>query len=281
MSQKKVFVTGAGRGIGQAIALKLASENFIVCGSARTLSELETTQKLSHGKIRIQTADVTDKKSINTWLEKEFNESTGVPYGLINAAGVQGPVGVFTENSFDEWKACIEINLFGSALVTQLFSQKLIAKKLPGSIVLLSGGGATASRPYFSSYGASKTAVVRLVETLSDELREHQIIVNSIAPGAINTKLTEDVLKAGPEKIGKKNYDEVLKQKASGGNDIRKPAELSAYLMSEEARVITGKLISAVWDPWPTLHEKAKALQSDIFTLRRIVPEDRPKVWNL
>jgi NAD(P)-dependent dehydrogenase (short-subunit alcohol dehydrogenase family) len=277
--KKLIFISGAGRGIGQAIALKL-SENtdYIVCGCARTSSDLEKTESLSNEKIRTQVLDVTDSKGVENWITKEISQTKAAPWGLITAAGVYGPIGPFVENSFEDWKKATEINVFGTALLVKFFTQKLITAKLEGRVILLSGGGATQPQPNFSSYGACKAAVVRFGETIAHELKSFNITVNSVAPGAVNTKFTEDLLKAGPDKVGNETYEKVLKQKESGGTSPDKAASLCSYLLSEKAKNITGRLISAVWDNWENLHEKALELsKSDIYTLRRIIPEDRQK----
>lgn len=276
--KKLIFVTGAGRGIGQAIALRLVKEEFVIAGCSRTLSQLEETKSLSGNKVRISPVDVTDENSVALWIDHEIRETGAEPWGLVSAAGVYGPIGLFTDNSWEEWKDAVEINLFGTALITRLFAKKLMTLKKPGRIVLLSGGGATQPQPRFSSYAASKAAVVRLGETLAHELKPFHITVNSIAPGAVLTKLTEDLIKAGPEKAGKDAYEKALKQREGASAPPEKAAELTAYLLSEKTASITGRLLSAIWDPWATLHETAQHLdKTDIYTLRRIVPEDREK----
>jgi NAD(P)-dependent dehydrogenase (short-subunit alcohol dehydrogenase family) len=121
---------------------------------------------------------------------------------------------------------------------------------------------------------------VRLTETLAEELREFSIDVNAIAPGALNTRLLEEVLEAGPDSVGKEFYEKSLKQRASGGVPLDKGARLCVYLASKLSDGISGKLISAQWDPWENLHAFREQLaQSDIYTLRRIVPEDRGLKW--
>jgi len=281
--KKLVFVSGAGRGIGQAIALKLSEDpNYVVSGGSRSLGDLENTKHLSKGKVRTSTVDVSKIDSVTKWVEAEISQVGASPWGLVTAAGVYGPIGPFIENSFEEWKHALEINLFGTAYLAKIFAEKLISRKLSGRIVLLSGGGATQPQPNFSSYGACKSAVVRFGETLAHELLEYKITVNSVAPGAVNTKFTEDLLRAGPQKVGQETYAKVLKQKESGGTSPDKAASLCSYLLSERASEITGRLISAVWDPWQNLHEHTSELnQSDIYTLRRIIPEDRKKDFNL
>jgi NAD(P)-dependent dehydrogenase (short-subunit alcohol dehydrogenase family) len=134
--------------------------------------------------------------------------------------------------------------------------------------------------PRLSAHAASKAAVMRLTETLAEELREFSIDVNAIAPGALNTRLLQEILSAGPEAVGKEFYQKSLKQRDSGGVPPEKAARLCVYLASEMSDGITGKLISAQWDPWENLHKFREQLaDSDIYTLRRIVPEDRGLDW--
>lgn len=280
MTDKLVFVSGSGRGIGQAIAIKLTQQGFQVSGCARTSSQLDKTKELCSGKFRGTILDVSDEKAVTEWIKTEEKAVKATPWGLVTAAGVYGPIGPFVDNDWTEWKKALEINLCGTAFMVKTFAKLLLAKKLTGRIALLSGGGATQPQPSFSSYGACKAAVVRFGETMAYELKENKITVNCIAPGAVNTKFTDDLLKAGPDKVGQETYEKVKKQRESGGTSPEKAADLAAYLMSEDAGAITGRLISAVWDPWSTLHTKSGELsKSDIYTLRRIVPEDRGKDW--
>lgn len=276
-SKKLIYVTGAGRGIGRAISIKLAQEGYLVTGCARSMDELEETKKLTHDKMRIASVDVKDQSALKKWFESELaqaEKSEAIPWGLVTAAGIYGPIGPFIENSWENWKEGIDINLYGTALACRIFAQILIGKKLPGRIVLMSGGGATQPLPRFTNYCASKAAVVRFGETLAHELVEHHITVNSIAPGAVNTKLTDELIQAGPEKAGKIMYEKALKQKEEGGANPEKAGDLAAYFFSDKGANTTGRLISAIWDPWQNLNLDPK---SDIYTLRRITPEDRAK----
>jgi NAD(P)-dependent dehydrogenase (short-subunit alcohol dehydrogenase family) len=273
-----VYVTGAGRGIGQTIAVHLANQGYSVSGCARSMTQLEETQKLSGGKIRIASVDVTNPGVLKRWIDQEAAQPDTVPHGLVTAAGIYGPIGPFLENSWEDWKQGIEINLYGTTLAVRFFSEAVIKRKTPGRIVMMSGGGATKPIPNFTNYCASKAAVVRFGETIAHELKPHHITINAIAPGSVNTKLTDDLLKAGPQKAGKEMYEIAMKQKETGGTSPMKAAELTAYLMKKEAGDVTGKLLAALWDPWSSLHEMADKLnRSDIYTLRRIIPEDRPK----
>jgi NAD(P)-dependent dehydrogenase (short-subunit alcohol dehydrogenase family) len=148
-----------------------------------------------------------------------------------------------------------------------------------GKIVQLSGGGATNPLPRISSYAASKAAVVRFAETLAEETRGAGIDVNCIAPGALNTRLLDQVLEAGAEAVGASFYERSLKQKETGGAPLERGADLSVFLASAESDGLSGKLLSAVWDPWEQLMEKIGDLPQDVYTLRRIVPKDRGIEW--
>jgi 3-oxoacyl-[acyl-carrier protein] reductase len=149
-----------------------------------------------------------------------------------------------------------------------------------GKIISLSGGGATGSRPNFSSYAVAKTGIVRFSEILADELREYNIQVNCVAPGAMATALLDEVAIAGASLSGKKEFDIAVKIKKEGGVSLERAAQLVAFLSSAASDGVTGKIISAVWDPWAQFPEHQQDLaKSDIYTLRRIVPKDRGMDW--
>jgi NAD(P)-dependent dehydrogenase (short-subunit alcohol dehydrogenase family) len=144
----------------------------------------------------------------------------------------------------------------------------------------LSGGGATSPMPMISAYAASKAGIVRFIETIAGELRDYHIDVNAIAPGALNTRMLDEILVAGPEKVGQAYYDRCLKQRDSGGAPMENAAQLAVFLGAPLSDGITGKLISAVWDPWEDLPQHLNELNAtDIYTLRRIVPKDRGMDW--
>ena len=180
---------------------------------------------------------------------------------------------------WEEWEQTIRVNLFGSVLCSRAVLPHFRANGY-GKIVQLSGGGATSPLPRLSAYAASKAAVVRFAETLAEELRGTGIDVNAIAPGALNTRLLDEVLEAGPELVGDAFYERALEQQSSGGTALDLGARLAVFLGSGESDGITGKLISAPWDPWADLPLHADDLRfSDVYTLRRIVPADRDLAW--
>ncbi len=198
----------------------------------------------------------------------------------MNNAGVYGPKGGIESVSLDEWVSSIEINLFGSVYMCAAIVPHL-KKHRYGKIIQLSGGGATNPMPRLSAYAAAKAAVVRFAETLAEELRDDGVDVNAIAPGALNTRLLDEVLEAGPDP-GRSRLSTTgpIAQKAQGGASMSKGAALAVFLGSKASDGITGKLISAIWDPWAELPNHLEELRgTDVYGLRRIVPSDRGMEW--
>jgi NAD(P)-dependent dehydrogenase (short-subunit alcohol dehydrogenase family) len=197
---------------------------------------------------------------------------------LVNNAGVYGPKGTVDGVDWQEWAHAVEINLFGSVLPARALVPHFKRQRY-GKIVQLSGGGATNPLPGLSAYAASKAAVVRFAETLAEELRHYNVDVNAVAPGALNTRMLDEVLAAGPERVGQGFYERAREQQRSGGAPLERGAALTAFLASEASDGITGKLLSAVWDPWCDLTRHRDDLDSDVYTLRRVVPQDRDLDW--
>jgi NAD(P)-dependent dehydrogenase (short-subunit alcohol dehydrogenase family) len=273
-------VTGASQGLGKEIAREFVKEGAHVALCARdeklidaTLDDLNVF-KSADQQIYAAPCDVSVEADVAQFFDA-VRSRLGRVNVLVNNAGVYGPKGASENVNFLEWTRAIEINLYGTFLPCRFVIPEM--KELRrGKIINLSGGGATAPLPRISAYAASKAAVLRLTETLAEELRDFSIDANAIAPGALNTRLLEEVLSAGPEAVGKEFYQKSLKQRESGGVPLEKAARLCIYLASETSDGITGKLISAQWDPWENLHAFREQLtNSDIYTLRRIVPEDR------
>lgn len=282
---RSAIITGASRGLGRAIACAYAKEGasvLLVARDEELLREVgdEVTQ-LAVGRqqrVHVIRADVADPEDCAV-VVRRAREAFGEVTVLVNNAGVYGPMGNIETVPWDEWVHAIQINLFGTVLMSREVIP-LMREKAYGKIVNLSGGGATAPLPGISAYAASKAAVVRMTETLAVELRESRIDVNAIAPGALNTRLLDQVLAAGPEKVGNDFYQRSLNQRDQGGTPLDKAASLAVFLGSAESDGVTGRLLSAVWDDWHALPERRETLaRSDIYTLRRIVPEDRGLKW--
>jgi NAD(P)-dependent dehydrogenase (short-subunit alcohol dehydrogenase family) len=284
---RKILITGASQGFGLAVAERCIADGADVAICARSSEQVEraaaalrarAAQAGLDQRVVAAAADVSNAREVEA-LVAGVTRELGELDGLVNNAGVYGPKGLIEDVDWAEWAKAIEINLLGTVLPCRAVLPGFRARGR-GKIVNLSGGGATAPRPRKSADAASKAAVVRFTETLAEELRGTAIDVNAIAPGALNTRLLDEVLAAGPDKVGQAFYERSLKQKAEGGAPLDKGAALCAFLLSSESDGIAGKLLSAVWDPWASLPGRRAELEgSDIYTLRRIVPKDRGRDW--
>jgi 3-oxoacyl-[acyl-carrier protein] reductase len=278
------LITGGSQGLGKAIASQFlaAGAHVVIC--ARGEKELlaardELARKFPAQKVLARACDVADETQVNALVAYALRE-LGSLQALVLNAGVYGPMGDTETVSLAEWRRAMDINLFGVLLPCRAVIPHF-KKAGRGKIVILSGGGATNPLPQISAYAASKAAVIRLMETLAEELRKHQVDVNAIAPGALATRLVDEVLAAGPEKVGAAFYEKNKVWKEKGATPLELGAGLAVYLAGPDSDGISGKLISAQWDPWQTLHEHREDLvKSDIYCLRRIVPEDRGKKWS-
>jgi len=285
LSGRSAIITGANRGLGCAIAtayVKAGASVLLVARDAPLLqsvqAELRPLASEPGQQVETMPCDVSrpdDCAAVAARAEQLFAETTI----LVNNAGVYGPMGKIEDIDWEQWIRAVEINLFGTVLMCRSILPRM-RERCYGKIVNLSGGGATAPLPGISAYAASKAAVVRMTETMAEEVRGTGIDINAIAPGALNTRLLAEVLAAGPEKVGAAFHERSLAQQRQGGTPLEKGASLAVFLGSAASDGISGRLISAIWDPWAALPEKTEQLaKSDIYTLRRIVPEDRGMKW--
>jgi NAD(P)-dependent dehydrogenase (short-subunit alcohol dehydrogenase family) len=285
LAGRTALITGASQGLGLEIArayLAAGVDGVCVCARDATAltSAVEELRELAAPGQRVlgQSADVSLPADVERLVEVALGE-LGELTILVCNAGIYGPKGAIAEpGDWAEWVRTVEINLFGSVLPMRALAPHF-ARRGYGKIVQLSGGGATGPLAGLSAYAASKAAVVRFAETLAEELREQRVDVNALAPGALNTRLLEEVLGAGPERVGEDFYERALSQRRSGGVSLRRGAELAVFLGSAASDGITGKLLSAVWDSWRELPAHRCDLDSDVYTLRRIVPGDRGLGW--
>ena len=270
LKNKVAIVTGGSRGIGREIACSLLKKGAKVCITARTESELYKTQRelREEGEVFAKPINVAEADSVKL-LVAEILGRYGRLDILVNCAGVQGAIGPFWECSLDDWKDAFSINLFGTIYTCRAVLPHMVERK-QGKIINFSGGGATGPRPNFSAYAASKAAIVRLTETLAEELGPFNIQVNAIAPGGVNTRMLDEVLDAGGEKVGKE-YQDAIRRKKEGGAQAELAAELVCYLASEASNGLTGKLIAAPWDPWKEwMKGNLPKLTKNMYTLRRV-----------
>lgn len=284
LAGRRALITGASQGFGLAVAQAFVREGADVMVCARGEARLtEARRELAacarpQSRILAMPADVSEPGDVQHLVTTTLGELGGLDILVCNA-GVYGPKGPLQDVAWPDWSHAISINLMGTVLPCREVLPHFRERGY-GKIILLSGGGATKPLPYLSAYAASKAAVVRFGETLAEEVREAGIEVNAVAPGALNTRLLDEVLEAGAERVGRAFYEQARAQKAQGGTPMERGASLCVFLASQAGDGITGKLISAVWDPWERLPEHLDDLRaSDIYTLRRIVPKDRGKDW--
>jgi NAD(P)-dependent dehydrogenase (short-subunit alcohol dehydrogenase family) len=280
LSGRNTLITGGSQGFGRHIVEAFLAEGANVVFCARTAADVARTEaalipQLGSGQQLAGVAcDVADQASVAALFSRAAQ--LGQLHVVVNNAGIYGPIGPTADVTLADWTQAWQVNVTGTLLVCQ-HAIRVMKPRGAGKIINISGGGATNPMPRFVAYAATKAAVVRLTETLAEEYRTDHIDVNAVAPGALHTRLTEQVLAAGPEKAGVEFFAKNKKWAEEGAADPRLAAALCVYLASSESDGLTGKLISAQWDPWKDPAKFRALATGDIYTLRRIVPEDRVK----
>ena len=285
LSGRFAIITGASQGLGEEIATQFVAEgaSVLLCArsepAVRAVEQRLSAMALEGQKVLARVADVSRQADVDQVVSEALGAFKRIDI-LVNNAGIYGPIGPTHEIDWAAWIDAININLIGLAYACRAVTPIMIAQK-SGKIINLSGGGATNPLPRMTSYAVSKAAVVRLTESLAVDLKPYGIDVNAIAPGALDTRLLDEVLAAGAGAVGADFYERMVKIKQQGGTPLSVGANLAVYLASPESNGITGRLISAAWDKWSTLNLRAKELDAtDIYTLRRIVPADRGRNWD-
>jgi 3-oxoacyl-[acyl-carrier protein] reductase len=265
---RRIVVTGAGGGIGAATARHLASLGDRLLLVGRREATLEEVRASLPGGPHISLAlDVCDERA---WeLAAKRLAPQGTLDGLVTAAGVLGPIGPPGSWEVDAFRQTVEINLVGTLL--SILSLLAPLRAGHGAVVAFSGGGATSPLPRFDAYAASKAAVVRLVENLAVELAPDGVRINCVAPGFVATAIHQATIDAGPQLAGDAYYERTRRALDIGGDSAETAAELTAFLLSHDAEGITGRLVSARWDPWtdPAFRERLRS-DPDLARLRRI-----------
>jgi len=268
-------------GIGYATAevCLQSGGNVVICARNKTHLDTAVDSLKAQGYkniIGIPT-DVTQQQEIEIALDT-VESNFGSLSAVIHAAGVLEPIGDITKVDPKKWFNTIETNLFGTFLITR---QSCLRFKQTGGgkIVLFSGGGAAYPFPNYTAYACSKVAIVRFTETVAQEMASHNIEVNCVAPGFVVTRMQQQTLNAG-ELAGKDYLDKTKAQIEKGGVPASVGGFAAAFLISEQAKGITGKFVAAPYDGWKDWSKHLEELKStDIFTLRRIIPKERGMHW--
>jgi NAD(P)-dependent dehydrogenase (short-subunit alcohol dehydrogenase family) len=273
----RIVITGSSSGIGRALAERFLAHGHEVWGLARSD---QADMAARHGNAFHATrCDVAEWAQVER-AAAEVGAAWPHVDGLVCCAGLQGEIGRAVTADPARWSATVRANLDGTFFAIRAFHPALYRAPRRAKIVCFSGGGASKARPNFSAYGAAKTAIVRLVETIAEEEQGTALDINAIAPGAVGTRMTDEIVAAGPAAAGETEYQAAVRHKKADGASLECALDLVEWLLSPASDGISGRLISAVWDPWPMLARHRDGLTgSDIYTLRRITPEERGKKW--
>lgn len=269
LTGQRVLVTGASRGIGLAVASRLARDGAEVVLVARDADRLQQAmEQLAPGSHAAIAFDVTDRSAWRASLGTIA--PAGFLSGVVTAAGVLTPIGPIGSWDVEEFRRTLDVNVIGTLLAIESAIPYL--KTSHGSVVAFSGGGATGAFPRYDAYAASKAAVVRLVENLAVELQSDRVRVNCVAPGFVLTGMHDDTLAAGADRVGRQYFDRTRGALEKGeGDSPDLAANLVSFLLSSASEPITGKLISARWDPWRDEEFRRRLVEdADFATLRRI-----------
>jgi 3-oxoacyl-[acyl-carrier protein] reductase len=271
LENKKIIITGGSMGIGFAIAKKCAEEGAHLILVSRHKVNLKNAIKMINATAKkhiYYAIDVGHPDKVKD-MAADIRKKLSFIDGLVNCAGIYGPIGKTDEINPLEFTNAININLLGTFYMCHYFIP-LLKKARRGKIVNYSGGGAANSFPNYTAYAVSKTGIVRFSENLALEFKNDDIDINAIAPGFVITRLHQETLKAG-KKAGEEFLKKTIDQINKGGISSDMAAKLTVFLLSSNSDGITGKFISAPWDPWEDEKFRAKLKNDeDLATLRRI-----------
>jgi len=279
LAGKAILITGGSMGIGYACAERCLEAGARVMIAARGAADLSAAaaRLAPLGDVVAHAADVSRAEQVDALVAAAVARF-GTLDGVIHAAGVYGPIGRVVDVDPSEWFDAIRINLLGTFLVARQASRVMVGQPRGGRVVLFSGGGAAAPFPHYTAYACGKIAVVRLTETLAQELAADNVEINCVSPGFVTTRLHQQTLAAG-ERAG--SFLEHTRRHLSGGGvPAAVGASAAAFLVADAAKGITGKFVAAPYDTWSAWPDRLGALHdTDIFTLRRILPVDRGMDW--
>lgn len=193
LKNKNALITGAGKGIGKAIALALAKEGVNVILVARTQEEIDSVAaKVRSLRVKALaiTADVADINSVNAAVEKALIEFGTIDI-LINNAGIAA-FGKFLELEPTDWERIIQVNLMGTYYMTRAVLPNMIERQT-GDIINISSTAGLSGNALTSAYSASKFAVLGLTESLMQEVRKHNIRVTALTPSTVATDMAKEL----------------------------------------------------------------------------------------
>nr|WP_315161041.1 3-ketoacyl-ACP reductase [uncultured Flavobacterium sp.] len=203
LKNKNALITGAGKGIGKAVAIALAKEGVNVILVARTQEEIDSVAAKARS-LRVKalaiTADVADINSVNAAVAKALAEFRTIDI-LINNAGI-ATFGKFLELEPTDWERIIQVNLMGTYYVTRAVLPNMIERQT-GDIINISSTAGLNGNALTSAYSASKFALLGLTDSLMQEMRKHNIRVTALTPSTVATEMSKELklTDGNPEKV--------------------------------------------------------------------------------
>jgi NAD(P)-dependent dehydrogenase (short-subunit alcohol dehydrogenase family) len=265
LQNKVCLIVGASGTLGAAVAESFAQAGARLALTGRAAIPQTPAEQAQTLRLKL---DIRSRNEVRNALQK-VREELGSLDVVVNCSGIQGPIGPAQTLDPEEWIRAVEINLFGCFYLAHAAIPIMLSQG-GGKIIFFSGGGATSARPFFSAYGAAKAAVVRFTETLAEELRDQGIQVNAIAPGAVHSRMWNEMRAAGAAG-GQKLLEELKQMDRTGGVPPERAASLALFLASDRSRNLTGRLISAVYDKWEEMETRiATIMSTEAGTLRRV-----------
>ena len=266
---KVAIITGAGKGIGRGIARAYASEGAKLVLVSRTLAHVEDAAneaRVAGAEASAIAVDVASPDDVRRMVEHTLERFSRVDV-LVNNAAILGPVGPLHMNDAEHWAQAININVTGLMLCCHAVLPHMIGQG-GGKIINLSGAGVTRASETISAYGTSKAAVVRFTETLALEMLPHNVAVNALGPGQIDTDLLDPM--ASEDSLIEPAMGAMVRRTKSGrGAPLEEAAALAVWLASDASDGLSGRLISATRDDWRELGPRIpQIMASDLYTLR-------------
>jgi len=273
---RTALVTGGAKGIGRSIATALARDGWslVVCGRdeaalSRFAMEVERLQGTT---IRWLRSDLSQPGAAPMLLQASI-EAGRPPDAIVCNAGDYGVLGPLSEVDFAQWRKSFDLNFFATAELVHEYLK--VALAAPSSarrkIVIVGGSGIGGARvwPGISAYGCAKAALVRLVEFVHEEVYAKGIDINCLAPGAINTGITDQAVAAGETAIGELHRAS-LHVRGGGGDSSALVEAAVSTLLNPACDGLSGRLISAKWDFERLKHPSRVIDDPDLLRLRRI-----------
>ena len=237
------IITGASRGLGRASAMEMGKEGVSLVIISRTSPEIEATSRTIEkvgGNVLSLKVDISRSTDVEEAVDKAQSHFGKIDI-LMNNAAVIGPVRPLFEVDEGDWNICMDINLKGTFLFSKAVIPHMIRQK-KGKIINVTSGLGVMAMPLFGGYSIAKAGVIHLTKILAEELKAHNIQVNGLDPGVMDTRMQEELRNLGPEVLGDKIYAEFSGFKEKG---LLKPpervAKLAVFLASEGSNSITGE----------------------------------------